>query len=73
MVLFSAGRFMTREAASEKFNWNVANPFLRQQGVTLVSAGLDEVSMEYKTRTPTKAWPPRATRSESWANLIPSS
>src|SRR6266480_7661333 len=39
---------MSRKAAKEKFNWKDANRFLRQQGVTLISAGLDEVPMVYK-------------------------
>src|SRR5437016_3397941 len=43
-----AGRVMSRKAANEKFNWKDVNRFLRQQGVTLISAGLDEVPMAYK-------------------------
>jgi len=43
-----AGRAMSRKAANEKFNWKDVNRFLRQQGVTLISAGLDEVPMAYK-------------------------
>jgi len=43
-----AGRVMSRKAASEKFNWKDVNRFLKQQGVTLISAGLDEVPMVYK-------------------------
>src|SRR5690242_15727103 len=43
-----AGRVMSRKAANEKFNWKDANRFLREQGVTLISAGLDEVPMVYK-------------------------
>ncbi len=43
-----AGRVMSRKAANEKFNWKDANRFLRQQGVTLISAGLDEVPRVYK-------------------------
>jgi tRNA-splicing ligase RtcB len=43
-----AGRAMSRKAANEKFNWNEVNRFLKQQGVTLISAGLDEVPMAYK-------------------------
>lgn len=34
--------------ANEKFNWRDVNRFLKQQGVTLISAGLDEVPMAYK-------------------------
>ena len=30
------------------FTWDVAQQFLRQRGVTLLSAGLDEVPMAYK-------------------------
>ena len=43
-----AGRVMSRKAARERFNWKDATRFLRQQGVTLISAGLDEVPMVYK-------------------------
>jgi tRNA-splicing ligase RtcB len=43
-----AGRVMSRKAANEKFNWKEVNRFLKQQGVTLISAGLDEVPMAYK-------------------------
>src|SRR6266403_5602298 len=43
-----AGRAMSRKAAYEKFNWRDVNRFLRERGVTLISAGLDEVPMAYK-------------------------
>ncbi len=43
-----AGRAMSRKAANEKFNWKDVNRFLKQQGVTLITAGLDEVPMAYK-------------------------
>lgn len=43
-----AGRAMSRKAANEKFNWKDVNRFLKQQGVTLISAGLDDVPMAYK-------------------------
>ena len=43
-----AGRLMSRKAANEKFNWKDVNRFLRERGVTLISAGLDEVPMAYK-------------------------
>jgi tRNA-splicing ligase RtcB len=43
-----AGRVMSRSQAVKKFNWKEVNQFLRQQGVTLISAGLDEVPMVYK-------------------------
>jgi len=43
-----AGRAMSRKAANEKFNWQQVNRFLRQRGVKLISAGLDEVPMAYK-------------------------
>lgn len=43
-----AGRMMSRKAAREKFNWKEVNCFLKQQSVTLISAGLDEVPMAYK-------------------------
>jgi tRNA-splicing ligase RtcB len=43
-----AGRVMSRKAANEKFNWKEVSRFLREKGVTLISAGLDEVPMAYK-------------------------
>ncbi|HZT23304.1 MAG TPA: RtcB family protein [Verrucomicrobiae bacterium] len=43
-----AGRAMSRRAATGKFNWKDVNRFLQEQGVTLLSAGLDEVPMAYK-------------------------
>ena len=43
-----AGRAMSRKTANEKFNWKDVNRFLKQQGVTLISSGLDEVPMAYK-------------------------
>jgi tRNA-splicing ligase RtcB len=43
-----AGRAMSRKAANEKFNWKDVKRFLQQRGVTLISAGLDEVPMAYK-------------------------
>lgn len=43
-----AGRVMSRKAANDKFNWKTVNRYLREQGVTLISAGLDEVPMVYK-------------------------
>lgn len=43
-----AGRLMSRKAANAKFNWKDVNRFLRERGVTLISAGLDEVPMAYK-------------------------
>src|SRR5215831_13194813 len=43
-----AGRVMSHTQASKTFNWKEVKAFLRQQGVTLISAGLDEVPMVYK-------------------------
>src|SRR6185369_5169671 len=43
-----AGRCMSRTAALQKFNWQTANRLLKECGVTLISAGLDEVPMVYK-------------------------
>jgi tRNA-splicing ligase RtcB (3'-phosphate/5'-hydroxy nucleic acid ligase) len=43
-----AGRRMSRTKAKELFTWEVAQKFLRERGVTLLSAGLDEVPMAYK-------------------------
>ena len=39
---------MSRTQAIKKFNWKEVKAFLRQQGVNLISAGLDEVPMVYK-------------------------
>ena len=39
---------MSRSQAVKKFHWKEVKQFLRQQGVTLISAGLDEVPMVYK-------------------------
>src|SRR5437867_1217120 len=43
-----AGRVMSRTQATKTFDWKKVNAFLREQGVTLISAGLDEVPMVYK-------------------------
>jgi tRNA-splicing ligase RtcB (3'-phosphate/5'-hydroxy nucleic acid ligase) len=43
-----AGRRMSRTKAKATFKWNDAQRFLRERGVTLISAGLDEVPMAYK-------------------------
>jgi tRNA-splicing ligase RtcB len=43
-----AGRVMSRSQAVRTFNWKEVNQLLRQRGVTLISAGLDEVPMVYK-------------------------
>ncbi len=43
-----AGRRMSRTKAKETFSWEVAQRFLRERKVTLLSAGLDEVPMAYK-------------------------
>lgn len=43
-----AGRRMSRTKARELFTWDAARTFLRERGVTLLSAGLDEVPMAYK-------------------------
>jgi tRNA-splicing ligase RtcB len=43
-----AGRVMSRTQASKTFNWKKVNAYLREHGVTLISAGLDEVPMVYK-------------------------
>jgi len=36
------------ETANEKFNGKDVNRFLKQQGVTLITASLDEVPIAYK-------------------------
>jgi tRNA-splicing ligase RtcB len=43
-----AGRVMSRARAKESFTWKMVRPVLEQNGVTLLSAGLDEVPMVYK-------------------------
>jgi tRNA-splicing ligase RtcB len=43
-----AGRLMSRTQATKTFEWKKVNAFLREKGVTLISAGLDEVPMVYK-------------------------
>ena len=43
-----AGRRMSRTKAKSMFTWNDARTYLRERGVTLLSAGLDEVPMAYK-------------------------
>ena len=43
-----AGRVMSRKKAMRRLNWHDANQILRAQGVTLISAGLDEVPLVYK-------------------------
>jgi tRNA-splicing ligase RtcB len=43
-----AGRRMSRTKAKAMFTWDTAQRFLRDRGVTLLSAGLDEVPMAYK-------------------------
>lgn len=43
-----AGRLMSRKRAVETFTWEQAHELLRNRGVTLMSAGLDEVPMVYK-------------------------
>ncbi len=43
-----AGRVMSRKRANESLSWEKANRFLKERGVTLISAGLDEVPMVYK-------------------------
>jgi tRNA-splicing ligase RtcB len=43
-----AGRRMSRTRAKATFTWEEARRVLRDRGVTLLSAGLDEVPMAYK-------------------------
>jgi len=43
-----AGRCMSRKAAKQAYTWHDAKAFLARRGVTLMSAGLDEVPMAYK-------------------------
>ena len=43
-----AGRVMSRKRAIRSLNWQDANRLLKKRGVTLMSAGLDEVPFVYK-------------------------
>jgi len=43
-----AGRRMSRKKAKATFTWPEAKDVLAERGVTLLSAGLDEVPMVYK-------------------------
>ncbi|MBN1129233.1 MAG: RtcB family protein, partial [Chitinispirillaceae bacterium] len=43
-----AGRSMSRGAAKQQYRWSDALPLLDAAGVTVMSAGLDEVPMAYK-------------------------
>jgi tRNA-splicing ligase RtcB (3'-phosphate/5'-hydroxy nucleic acid ligase) len=43
-----AGRLMSRTKAKERFRWPEVRRLLDERGVTLLSAGLDEVPMAYK-------------------------
>lgn len=43
-----AGRRMSRKEASHKFEWNIIQRKLKQQGIELLSAGLDEAPGAYK-------------------------
>jgi tRNA-splicing ligase RtcB len=43
-----AGRRMSRTQAEKTLSWKDAQAILRERGVTLISAGLDEVPMVYK-------------------------
>jgi tRNA-splicing ligase RtcB len=43
-----AGRVMSRKAAVKNLSWDKAKRLLKERGVTLISAGLDEVPMVYK-------------------------
>jgi tRNA-splicing ligase RtcB (3'-phosphate/5'-hydroxy nucleic acid ligase) len=43
-----AGRRMSRKQAIQQFTWAQAKPYLAERGVTLISAGIDEVPWVYK-------------------------
>ena len=43
-----AGRVMSRTAAKEKFRWSEIQPVLKERGVQLLSAGIDENPFVYK-------------------------
>jgi len=43
-----AGRAMSRTAANKQFNWSDVKKVLKEHGVKLLSAGIDEAPMAYK-------------------------
>ncbi|MBE2314986.1 RtcB family protein [Solirubrobacter sp. CPCC 204708] len=43
-----AGRRMSRTAATQQFNWQMVRPLLRERGVKVLSAGIDENPFAYK-------------------------
>lgn len=43
-----AGRLMSRTQAKQQFTWKQARSYLEERGVTLLSAGIDEVPFVYK-------------------------
>ena len=43
-----AGRRMSRTAATQQFNWKMVRPLLKERGVKLLSAGIDENPFAYK-------------------------
>ncbi len=43
-----AGRCMSRTATKSTYSWSDATPVLKTAGVTLISAGLDEIPFAYK-------------------------
>jgi len=43
-----AGRHMSRGQAKRTFHWSQVRPYLAERGITLLSAGLDEVPWVYK-------------------------
>jgi tRNA-splicing ligase RtcB (3'-phosphate/5'-hydroxy nucleic acid ligase) len=43
-----AGRAMSRKAATQQYTWHDLKKLLAERGVTLISAGIDEVPMAYK-------------------------
>jgi len=43
-----AGRRMSRTAATQQFNWKMITPVLKERGVKLLSAGIDENPFAYK-------------------------
>lgn len=43
-----AGRRMSRNAAIKQYKWSDLDALLRQKGISVISAGLDEIPMAYK-------------------------
>lgn len=43
-----AGRVMSRNQAKKTYRWSHVKPILKEKGITVISAGLDEIPLVYK-------------------------